>query len=388
MKTKAVVFGIGSNYEAYASYLLMKYDVIALVDNDSSKHGQRIGEGRITTPDAILALKYDTIFVMPDKPVFYAICTQLMNMGVPLEKIKGVTDIEAERGMYQYRSIFGLYNKPKAEKLASSVCRPTDLVNLPEWKSFLSGINQGSMPIDAQSSEYALNRKTWEFVYICQALYERGVLKEGAKGLGFAVGKEPLSSIFARFGCKITATDAPLEISGEVWAASNQHSDSASDVHHAHIIDKATFENNVSFKYIDMNSIPNEERGYDFIWSACALEHLGSLHMAKDFIYKAMNCLKPGGVAVHTTEFNLTSSFNTIHKGNAIVLRSVDLIDIAENLAWQGHSIEPLDFRLDGSEEDDYVAYPPCTEHHFKILLHDYVTTSFGIIAYNSGAAL
>ena len=42
---------------------------------------------------------------------------------------------------------------------------------------------------------------------IAQALYERGKLKPGSRGLGFAVGKEPLSDLFASFGCDVVATD-------------------------------------------------------------------------------------------------------------------------------------------------------------------------------------
>ena len=42
-----------------------------------------------------------------------------------------------------------------------------------------------------------MHRKLWEFVYVVQALYERGMLAEGKQGLAFAVGQEPLPSLFA-----------------------------------------------------------------------------------------------------------------------------------------------------------------------------------------------
>ncbi|MGA2474666.1 MAG: hypothetical protein ABSG39_14435, partial [Acidimicrobiales bacterium] len=37
-----------------------------------------------------------------------------------------------------------------------------------------------------------LHRKMWEWLFIAEALRERGVLVPGCSGLGFGVGKEPL----------------------------------------------------------------------------------------------------------------------------------------------------------------------------------------------------
>ena len=385
---KAIVFGIGNNFKTHESYLQEKYDIVAYVDNNTSKHGSDIGcSNRIMPPKTILDIDYDTVIVTPDRAIYEIIRTQLLEMGVQADRIMGLTEIEVEHGLQQYRSIFGQYSRQKNAKLISSICRPTDLESITEWKDSLRGIRQGNMAIDESSKEYIHNRKTWEFIYISQVLKERGMLGEGMKGLGFACGKEPLPSIFACHGCTITATDAQSEISGEGWRKTNQHSDSCSDLFYAHIVDQERFARNVTFRYVDMNSIPDDERDYDFIWSACALEHLGSIHAAKDFIYKAMNCLKPGGVAVHTMEFNLTSSFDTLHRGNVSVLRSIDLIEIAENLAWQGHRIEPLDFRLDGSAKDNFVAYPPYIEPHFKMLMEKLIITSFGLIVYNGKKA-
>ena len=52
-----------------------------------------------------------------------------------------------------------------------------------------------------------------------------------------------------------------------------------------------------------MNHLPDDLRGFDFTWSSCALEHLGTLAAGADFVVAQMDCLRPGGVAVHTTEF-------------------------------------------------------------------------------------
>src|SRR5690349_11463990 len=72
-----------------------------------------------------------------------------------------------------------------------------------------------------------LHRKLWEWCYIAQALYERGMLGEGRRGLGFAVGSEPLSSLFAGFGCAIVASDLDPESADRAgWVSTNQHASS------------------------------------------------------------------------------------------------------------------------------------------------------------------
>lgn len=287
----------------------------------------------------------------------------------------------------QYREIWGTYTRPKNEKLASSICRPTDLDSLTEWnelKSFTFSYGDKAQvltEIDETRKTYYEHRKIWEWVYICRALKERGMLKDGMRGLCFAVGKEPLPAIFANLGCIITATDAPPKNISAKWDETNQHSDDLSYLYYPHIVGKQKFFENTSFRYADMKYIPSDLKDYDFIWSSCSLEHLGSMHAAKDFIYRAMDCLRPGGVAVHTTEFNLKSGVETSMMGSNSILRSVDFIEIAEHLEWQGHKIEPLDFRLDGSSLDDAVSFPPeYIAPHFKIPLRHYIATSFGLI--------
>jgi len=379
MKKKAVIFGVGQNYKVHESLMFESYEIVGIIDNNSAMQGTIINGLTVSSLEKIKTIQYDVIIITPAEPAKKSIISQLTEIGCIPEKIIGVMDIIAQSNVVRYRSIFGTYTRPQCEKLVSSICRPTDLETISEWESQLSGIEQNGLPINTKSETYIKNRKTWEFVYICQALKEHEMLKADTRGLCFAAGKEPLPAIFATLGCKITATDAPPQIADN-WKRGNQQSDCIENLYYPHIIDKEKFLQNVSFKYADMNNIPQDEKDYDFLWSACALEHLGSIHAAKDFIYRAMNCLKPGGIAVHTTEFNLNSSFDTLIRNEISVLRSIDLIEVAEHLQLMGHQIEPLDFRLDDSLADDDVAFPPYSEPHFKLCLQNYIVTSFGLI--------
>lgn len=69
------------------------------------------------------------------------------------------------------------------------------------------------------------HRKVWEFCAIAQALDERGMLRPGRCGLGFAAGREHLVSAFAERGCMILATD--LEECGAPWTT--QHTNGRDD---------------------------------------------------------------------------------------------------------------------------------------------------------------
>ena len=51
-----------------------------------------------------------------------------------------------------------------------------------------------------------LHRKVWEWCFIAQALQDNDLLRPGKTGLGFAVGQEPLTALFAQRGARIVAT--------------------------------------------------------------------------------------------------------------------------------------------------------------------------------------
>jgi hypothetical protein len=122
------------------------------------------------------------------------------------------------------------------------------------------------------------NRKQWEFVYICQVLEQRGMLANGKRGLGFGVGKEPLPALFANSGCDVMATDLdPNAQASADWIGTNQHAAQLSDLNERGICDPVAFSERVRFRAEDMNRISGDLVDFDFTWSACAFEHLGSI---------------------------------------------------------------------------------------------------------------
>ena len=225
------------------------------------------------------------------------------------------------------------------------------------------------------------HRKQWEFIYILRILSYYGALKPGARGLGFGVGEEPLSSIFAQKDCSIVATDLPEDdLRADVWNNTNQLGASLQKIFDPRLCGRKRFMRNVSFRAVDMNAIPDDLRGFDFTWSSCAYEHLGSIEAGLAFFEKSLECLVPGGLAVHTTELNLTSNDGTLDKGNTVLFRRRDFEELARRLIAQGHEVIPITFDSGDRELDRVIDLPPyANDPHLKLALMRWVSTSFGM---------
>ena len=232
------------------------------------------------------------------------------------------------------------------------------------------------------------HRKLWEFVFICQALWERGAVKPGARGLGFGVGLEPLPAFFASEGCEIVATDlSPDAAAAEGWIQSSQHAMDKAALRRPQVCPNDLFERNVSLRQCDMNAISSDLVDFDFCWSACALEHLGSIEKGLDFIVNSVACLKPGGWAVHTTEFNVSSNTETVDNMSTVLFRRSDLEDLAARLNAAGYKAAVFDFEPGTKPVDAYVDLPPYrTEPHLTVALMGYATTSIGVIVQRGAA--
>lgn len=226
------------------------------------------------------------------------------------------------------------------------------------------------------------HRKLWEFAYVAQALEERGVLRQGCRGLGFGVGTEPLGAYFASRGCAIVATDlAPDARAAAAWASSGQFASGREALRAPGVCPDDLFDANVEFRACDMNAIPPDLTGFDFCWSTCALEHLGSLEHGLTFIERSLDCLAPGGVAVHTTEFNVSSGADTLQGGPTVLYRRHDLESLARRMEARGCEIAPFDFDLGNGPLDRYVDLPPYLDApHLRLAIEGYASTSVGLI--------
>jgi SAM-dependent methyltransferase len=230
--------------------------------------------------------------------------------------------------------------------------------------------------------EPCFHRKQWEFVYVMQALWERGCIAKGKKGLVFAVGSEPGPSIFANYGCDILATDIFPEKGVEKgWTAADQLCFGIDSLNKRGLCDDNTLREHVRYRPVDMNDIPGDLTGFDFNWSSCSFEHLGSIEKGISFLKNQLRTLKPGGWAVHTTEYNISSDDKTIESGDTVVFRKRDIDNVVKELRDMGHYVEDPDYSLGGQREDYQVDFTPHKQEvHLKLQLGEYVVTSIGLI--------
>lgn len=225
------------------------------------------------------------------------------------------------------------------------------------------------------------HRKQWEFCFILQALARAGMLAPGRTGLGFGVGTEPLASLFAAYGASVVATDMSPDVASRIgWTETNEHAASKQALNQRGICDPDIFNSNVEFRVLDMNAIPDDAGLFDFTWSACAFEHLGSLEKGHAFILENVRLLKPGGVLVHTTEFNCSSDTETLDDAGTVLFRKRDFERMADSLRRAGCKVE-LNFNLGSAQLDKHVDVPPyADDDHLKLQIEQWVTTSFGLI--------
>lgn len=227
------------------------------------------------------------------------------------------------------------------------------------------------------------HRKYWEYAYILRVLEVAGVLRPGNRALGFGTGREPLPSVLARHGVEVVATDAPPDVNDvQGWASTNQYSAQVLDLHRPEILPQETFLKHVTFRPADMNAIPDDLRDFDACWSSCCFEHLGSLRHGLDFVENSLKCLRPGGIAVHTTEFNLDSNDETFESLGLSIYRKRDLEGLCARLSAEGHDVWPLNTHPGYSEVDQIIDLPPFARAlpHLKVGVVNTVATSVGIV--------
>lgn len=233
--------------------------------------------------------------------------------------------------------------------LTSQVLRESD------WRKpwFIYACNLLDIPLNVY------HRKYWELAYITFiAVFDR---KPGMEMLGFGVGQEILPSAFEDLGFIVTATDMPADLdSAGAWTQTGQH--------------------NPNVMPVDMNNIPERLHGrFDFVWSTSCMEHLGSISKGLAFWENMKKCLKPGGIAVHVTEYNITSQTHTLTHGPTVLFRDCDL----------QRMVPDVDLRLEDGPHETRLPKPDpdgfYREDHLRLPLGGYVLTSVGLIYRNRG---
>jgi hypothetical protein len=283
-----------------------------------------------------------------------------------------------------------LPEEPEWIGLRGCLCRQADLESA--WLHHWCGAI-GMVPF--------YHRKVWEAAFVAQAVWEDGLLSPGRRALGFAVGQEAMPSFLAARGMDVLATDLdPRDSRAARWAATGQHGTAPTAPSPGATpgippgAPPGDLLASLAFRPMDMARIPRDLHGrFDLVWSMCALEHLGSIRAGSDFILNAMRCLKPGGLAVHTTEFDLDADGPPLARGGTVLFQARDIEALQRCLNRAGHEMLPVDLDPGAGLLDQFVDQPPYGEAadrwplsrlaetpHLRVLVNERIATSIGLI--------
>jgi SAM-dependent methyltransferase len=222
------------------------------------------------------------------------------------------------------------------------------------------------------------NRKSWEYLFALEAFSTGKRAKPGGRALGFGVGVEIVPSVLAALGVEVVATDQ-AESAG--WELNREYLTTKADLHHSRFVSAEQFDKLVSVERVDMRAIPPHlMRGeFDYVWSLGSLEHLGSLDASNEFIFDSLKCLKPGGRAIHTTEFAIFP-YAAITAGPTIFYNYESLPSIIMRLTERGYRCE-LDWDMGSLPMDYWVDFPPYDlKYHLKLWYNGIVCTSVALV--------
>jgi hypothetical protein len=226
------------------------------------------------------------------------------------------------------------------------------------------------------------HRKPWEYAFVLDRVARLGLLAPGRRAVGFGVGREPISAVLAAHGVDVLATDLALADAGH-WTTFDEHAAEVASLSYPHIVDDATLAERVSFRAFDMNDPLDGLGRFDLVWSCCAIEHLGSPDAGFDYLHRTTELLQPGGVSIHTTEYELTDREDTADYGHCAIYRTADFEALAADLTARGFLIDlNLHVAMD-SPLDRYVALPPypvTDDAHLKLAIFESVSTSIGLV--------
>jgi cyclopropane fatty-acyl-phospholipid synthase-like methyltransferase len=240
------------------------------------------------------------------------------------------------------------------------------------------------------------HRKIWEYAFVMQCLHDHGLLREGMTAMGFGCGEEPIASYFASCGLEVLVTDLNAEqAASKGWVHTSQHAPSREAAFRPELVGREVFDARVHHRVVDMNAVPDVSIPYDFCWSICAMEHLGSIEAGLAFVENSLKVVKPGGLAVHTTEYNYLSENHTREHGEVVLYLRRHFEQLALRLRANGHELLGPDFSVGDGVLDSFIDLPPYDRTmdgwplsfsqpdfpaHLKLSISGYAATCFGLV--------
>lgn len=214
--------------------------------------------------------------------------------------------------------------------------RPGNLIDDRRAPSFLDPVSQIMTQAQLSEDSFAAlrdeigqrdadDRMIWQQAFVLQALGRYGFLISGARGLCLGEeGMDVISLLIGRNHAVVAGVD-------DICTARADH-----------IL--------LSQREMDFAKLPDDLRGFDFLWSIGTADRMGGAREASLFVENAMRCLRPGGLAVHLMDLSIMDQ----RPANPAVGRSAlyrqEIARIAVTLISRSHEVAQLNFGIAGSE--------------------------------------
>lgn len=194
-------------------------------------------------------------------------------------------------------------------------------------------------------------RALWEQAWIVATLAAQGLVEPGRSGLGIETGRERIAALVAARGVQVRAT-------GTAEAEPRAIEKRRLQLFHPEAVHIEDFDERVTFHPLvpgQVGTLTGES--FDFCWSIGLADRLGSVAAMLDLIEASLVPLRPGGLALHTMGFNLSSDTHTWELPGLVLLRRRDIEELAERLASAGHRLLPLNLHPGTTPADEEVAH-------------------------------
>ena len=224
------------------------------------------------------------------------------------------------------------------------------------------------------------SRRQWTFAYILQVLRQYGMLEPGACGVGFGVSDEPLPAFLAKTGVSAVAPHRVRQHDGPAGGLGTPLDRRRAPA----MIDDAAFDQLVSFHPADPGAIPRELVNFDFTWSTDAASRLGSIAAGLGFLRNSIRCLRPGGLAVHVFDFDLSHRGSIIETPAISLLRRNDVEQIALDLISRGHEVAQIKVEAGRLPWRQHVDLPGGSPAEILDATAGIPNTAFGIVVRRS----